>query len=416
MVTTKEHRVFSRSFFLAESSNDDDVIRGVSLITEGVAKGHNCSIDGQTLSGLLEASKRFKNGVRANLGHFTGVENAFGFINNLRIAGQKLLGDLNLFQEHKDYSLIKRQIGTIADTIGFSVFFDGPDEEIEQQVNGAKIKIPFARCHELFSCDLVGEAACNPSGVFDRKFISGPTARGQIDDATVDTKKEVMATDTKESPDLKTLIKETMDECMKAHSEHMDEISGKVDRLCAKAEAIGTNDTPVKTDKGAAELQDKEGKEKDSSPGNPGGSAMDDDQKDKDKMIDEKEMSRRIEASNKALESRLTASFLKALADQKISPPASATAASATDGAANGNGKHAFKTFHEACRHTLSEISGSATPKTDATKLAAEKYPELYKAYEMGQRNGESWTREALFSTPEKKQRNLSIIASGRLI
>ncbi len=407
MVTTKKHRIFSaRSFADSDASNDDDVIRGVSLITEGEAKGHGVQVDSVLLSQLLELGKKFQTGVRANLGHFTGMENAFGFFNNLRIAGKKLIGDLHLFREHEKYALIKRQIATIPDTFGFSLFFDGPDEEKEETLDGVKVKILFARASDWMSADCVDCPAANPSGV----FMTGPTARGQIDDSTVDSKKEVsMATETDAAPDMKKEIQDMLSK----HADHMSKMNDRMDEMCERL-AIGTNDTPVKKDEGAAELQDKEGKEKDSSPGNPGGSAMDD--KEKEKMIDEKEMSRRIEASNKALEARLTASFLKALADQKISPPATATAASATDGASNGNGKHTFKTFHEACRHSLSEITGSATPKSDAMKLAAEKYPELYKAYEMGQRNGESWTREALFSTPEKKQRNLSIIASGRLL
>jgi len=133
------HRIFSRSFSQADVARGDDLIPNVSLITVGDAKGHNCQIDATTLQQLLECSKRFKNGVRANLGHFTGMENSFGHITNLHIAGDKLVGDLNLFSEHSEYSLIKRNIHTIPDTFGFSVFFDGPDEEKEQEVNGVNV-------------------------------------------------------------------------------------------------------------------------------------------------------------------------------------------------------------------------------------------------------------------------------------
>jgi hypothetical protein len=416
MVISKEHRIFSRSFAQVEGSNDDDIFRGVSLITAGPAKGHNVEIDQTTLEQLLECAKRFKNGVRANLGHFTGVENAFGFINNLRISGKKLLGDLNLFEEHPDYRLIKRQINTIADTIGFSVFFDGPDEEKEIEVDGSKASVFFARCVEFFSSDLVGEPAANPSGVFNRQFIQGPTARGQVDASTVDSKKGNMAEDPKQTPeDMKSLIKECMSECMKSHADHMSKMDDAIGELTKKVESIGTNDTPVKTDKSAADLEKEQGKVKDSSPGNPGGSAMDDEKKDKDKMIDEKEMNRRIEASAKALRAEITDDLMKRFAAQKISPPATATAASATDGAANGDGKTKHKTYHEACR-SIHALDNGKSSKTDCMKLAAEQNPDLYKAYTKGQENGEAWTREPLFMSAEKKQRNLSIIASGRLI
>lgn len=436
MVTSKEHRIFSRSFAQADASNDDDVIRSVSLITAGPAKGHNVEIDKTTLQQLLECAKRFKNGVRANLGHFTGVENAFGFINNLRISGEKLLGDLNLFPEHPSYKLIKRQIKTISDTIGFSVFFDGPDEEKEIDTDGSKVKVSFARCLEFFSSDLVGEPAANPSGVFDRNFIQGPTARGQVDDLIVDNKKKDMAEETKEAPDLKKIITECMSDILEKHTAHMDDISDKVDDLHKKIESIGTNDTPVKSDKGAADLEKEEGKDKDSSPGNPGGSAIDtkemedDEEKDKkdmeegedEKIKKEPGLSRGRHASNKAFKAEIVNEvmngMLKTLSAQRISPPASATVGSpASEKALNGKSK--YKTYHEACRaiHAL----GNKT-KTEAMRAASDQHPELYRAYCQGQialANGNpdgGWTKEPLFMTEEKKQRNLQMIASGRLI
>lgn len=422
MALSKEHRIFSRGFAEADASNDDNIIRNVSLITVGEAKGHGCNIDLTTLEGLLAASKRFKNGVRCNLGHFTGIENSFGHATDLRIKDDKLIADLNLFQEHKDFSLVKKQIATIPDTFGFSVFFDGPDEEIEKEIDGAKVKIPFARCKEdsFYSADLVSEPAANPSGVFQRGLMDGPTARGQID-SNVDTKKEItMADDIKDTPD----FKKDINDLLAKHSEHMAKMNERMDDMCAKMESIGTNDTPVKDDKGAADLEKEEGKVKDSTPDNPGGSAMDDEPEKKDDKTEKKDMSAKTSTTSHALSDKdraaisndLMNGLLKAFAAQKISPPASATATSATDGSSNG--KHAFKTYHEACRHVLSEIKDSLTPKTDAMRIAAEKYPELYKAYTRGQTalsrgEGGEWTKEAIFMTPEKHQRRLSIIANG---
>lgn len=421
MAMSKEHRIFSRSFTQADSSNDDNVIRNVSLITKGEAKGHGCQIDDETISGLFEAAKVFKNGVRANLGHFTGMENCFGHVTNLRIAGDKLLGDLNLFSEHKDFALIKKQITTISDTFGFSVFFDGPDEEVEQEIDGMKVKVAFARCSPncFYSADLVDCPAANPSGVFDRKFISGPTARGQIDESTVDAKKDNME-DAKEAPDLK---KEISDMLAK-HADHMSKMNDRMDEMCERM-AIGTNDTSVKKDEDAAELQGKEGKTKDSSPENPGGSSMseggEDKTKDEEKKDDKKDLSRRssdpkaLAALKSEVKAELMDEMLKSFAAQKKSPPATATVTSASDGGSNG--KHTFKTYHEACRHVLSECK-SNMPKTEAMKLAAQRYPELYKAYTRGQLalsrgEGGEWTKEAIFMTPEKHERRLSIIANG---
>ncbi len=83
-----------------------------------------------------------------------------------------------------------------------------------------------------------------------------------------------------------------------------------------------------------------------------------------------------------------------------------------------------MKNYLEACRRVFAETSAtkSETPKTDAMKLAAQRYPELYKAYTRGQRllaSGDSdgqWTTEAIFMTPEKHARRLAIKANnGRL-
>lgn len=235
------HRIFSKSLSAINDTGADGVFDGVSLITCGPALGHDgLLVDRTTLETVLQCSKRFKNGVRVNLDHFSGMENAVGFIDNLRIVGLKLIGTLRLFAEHADFQLIKRQISSIGDTFGFSLFFDGPDDVVA----GKK----FARCQTLFSADIVPVPACSPSGIFSR---GSETQSG-------------------------------------------------------------------------------------------------------------------------------------------------------------------IRTFGEACRYVHSLSDG--TSKVASMKRAIEQYPELYKAYEFGQRNCQAWTREPLFMSPENHQRRLAIIANGRLI
>lgn len=368
-MASHELRLWTRSFSQADGSNDDNVFRNVSLITIGEAKGHNCQIDETTLQQLLACSERFRNGVRANLGHFTGVENSFGHITNIRVDGDKLLGDLNLFTEHPNYKLTKKQIQTIPDTMGFSVYFNGPDEvKMIPDADGKEVPVNFARCTELYSSDLVPEPAANPSGVFEK---------GKPESITVDKSKKSMAEKTDESPDIKSIMKECMGDMLKEHSDHMEKMSTRMDEITKKIEEIGKNDTTIK-DKDSG-LEDNKEKDKDESPD--------------------------------AMESRITEKLLKAFTDQKKSPPASATSSvSGDDKSPAKKDEPTFKIFHEAYRAQRA----LGKNKSESLTLARKENFELYKAYCVAQENGESWTREPLDAKDPKRLQQM--IETGKLI
>jgi len=154
------HKIYTRALASTNSSNDGDVFRNVSVITIGEAKGHACFVDKTCLQQILNCARKFPKGVKAQLNHFSGIESVFGVINNFHIEGDRLLGDLTLFPEHPDYLLTKRQIQTLSDSLGFSVFFSGDDENIGGTC--------FCRCQELHSIDFVTNAAANPGGIFSR--------------------------------------------------------------------------------------------------------------------------------------------------------------------------------------------------------------------------------------------------------
>jgi hypothetical protein len=138
-------------------------IKGVSLITEGKAKGHELMIDSETLKQLECAFNEVKNpGVKAKLNHRSGVEAVFGYISNVRVEGPKLLGDLNMLKAHRDYAQTMEQIQTMPSQIGFSVAFQGKGHP---DASGQKV----ARCKDLISVDLVPEPAANPTGLFEAK-------------------------------------------------------------------------------------------------------------------------------------------------------------------------------------------------------------------------------------------------------
>jgi len=139
------------------------VIRGVSLITMGDARGHGLQVDQKTLDQLKESLDHTPDpGIKAKLNHKSGVEAVFGYINNFSIQGNKLKGDLNLLRNHKDYAQTIEQISTMPGQIGLSVAFQGDKEP------GDDGKI-YARCKRIVSVDLVADPAANPDGMFETK-------------------------------------------------------------------------------------------------------------------------------------------------------------------------------------------------------------------------------------------------------
>jgi hypothetical protein len=145
---------------------DKGLITGVSLITMGNAKGHNLVVDEKTLSQLAESLENTKPpGIKAKLNHRSGVEAVFGFINNIRVEGMKLVGDLNMLQQHKDYNQTMEQLETMPGQIGLSVAFQGDKEK------GSDGRV-YARCKNIVSVDLVPDPAANPDGLFESKVDS----------------------------------------------------------------------------------------------------------------------------------------------------------------------------------------------------------------------------------------------------
>jgi hypothetical protein len=157
-----------RHFSVAASTRIDPqagVIYGVSLLTEGPALGHNVFIDAVTLAQVLAAAQNYSGGLKVKMDHGGGAGDIVGFIDNLRIAGPKLLGDFHLLQtsEHRGYVL--EIAAKIPDTFGLSIAFSGT-------ATAGEDKRMMQRCTEIYSVDLVSEPAANPDGLFSRKHLS----------------------------------------------------------------------------------------------------------------------------------------------------------------------------------------------------------------------------------------------------
>jgi hypothetical protein len=149
------------------------IIRGVSLITKGPALGHGVMIDDKTLEQVKTAAEQYAGGLKVKLNHSGGAGDIVGYIDALRISGEKLLGDLHLLQTSPHRAYILEIAERIPDTFGLSIAFSGPSEKSSDKLTTLQ------RCSEIYSVDLVSEPAANPNGFFARKLEQLQTAPEQ---------------------------------------------------------------------------------------------------------------------------------------------------------------------------------------------------------------------------------------------
>lgn len=151
------------------------IIRGVSLITEGPALGHGVMVDSKTLQQVKTAAEAYEGGLKVKLDHNSGAGDIVGFIDNLRIDGPKLLGDLHLLENSPHRAYILEIASKIPDTFGLSIAFSGPSEI------GTDKKTILQRCSEIYSVDIVSEPAANPTGFFSRKLKQLQAVEGETE-------------------------------------------------------------------------------------------------------------------------------------------------------------------------------------------------------------------------------------------
>ena len=196
------------------------VIRGVSLITKGPALGHGVMIDDKTLAQVKTAAEQYAGGLKVKLNHSGGAGDIVGYIDALRISGEKLLGDLHLLQTSPHRAYILEIAERIPDTFGLSIAFSGPSEKSTDKLTTLQ------RCSEIYSVDLVSEPAANPNGFFARKLK--------------------LESDVSESPEAEIEIKLPMNDDLKQAIEGM-----------IQSAMMGMNDKIAKLESALAPKEDK---------------------------------------------------------------------------------------------------------------------------------------------------------------
>ncbi|NBT33707.1 MAG: hypothetical protein EBT13_17895, partial [Rhodobacteraceae bacterium] len=161
-------------------------LNNVSILTAGEAKGHNLLIDETSLQQALAVAQSMGR-IKVTNGHGAQqVMDILGYVENFRIEGRRLMGDLTLLNSEKaDY--VANLAGLMPDQFGLSLTFSGvPEDRAGER---------FARVTEIYDVSVVTQPAANPAGMFSA-FSRLPVdtfSKPQMDTPIVEAKKEELS-------------------------------------------------------------------------------------------------------------------------------------------------------------------------------------------------------------------------------
>jgi hypothetical protein len=173
-------------------------LKNVSILTIGEARGHNLLIDEKSLEQALAVAQSMKR-IKVTMGHGAPVTGILGYIDGFRIEGERLMGDLTLFNTN-EAQFVQHLAQVLPEGFGMSLTFSGVPEEVAGK--------RFARIDEVYDCSIVSEPAANPAGMFSA-FSAVDMKKLQMNEAPVEVKKElsepaVVAATAPETPAVET--------------------------------------------------------------------------------------------------------------------------------------------------------------------------------------------------------------------
>lgn len=219
---------------------DNMTLKGVSVLTTGMAKGHQLEIDGTTLEQVKNCAEQFKGGVKVNENHGAGIADIIGKLTNFRIdeSGSKLLADLTFLKSRQDRAKYYMDLASeIPDAFGISISFSG-----ESELNGSNFDL--ARCSELYSADLVQHPASNPTGLFSAD--SGRIVVDKVNLSNMETTPDT--TDKKETPSYNM---EDLGKQMAEFATRLSALEAKVNPVASEPNSQMEATAPVIDTKGA---------------------------------------------------------------------------------------------------------------------------------------------------------------------
>lgn len=228
---------------------DAGEVKGVSVITEGEAKGHEMWIDQRTLETVQAAARSKTSGVKVKLDHESGFGGIVGRMTNFRIQGKQLKADLQLLKDNAAFNQILEVIRELPEEVGMSISFNCYAQKLEEK--------RYARCRELYSVDFVDVPAANPNGLFNMKNekinFAIATLNALLDEhATEDRSREDLITELAEASGAKP------EHITKALEAEEGEIAFTQEEVDSFAEILGVE--PEELSDQAEEVQEDKGK------------------------------------------------------------------------------------------------------------------------------------------------------------
>jgi hypothetical protein len=202
--------------------------------------------------------------IKVTMGHGAPVTGILGYIDEFRIEGERLMGDLTLFNTN-EAQFVQHLAQVLPEGFGMSLTFSGVPEE----VSGNR----FARVTEIYDCSIVSEPAANPAGMFSA-FSAVDMKKLQMIEAPVEVKKElsepaVVAAPAPEAPAVATpaVVEAPKAELAEAPSDKpaekmaeptLTDIAGMLAELLALIKADATQDVTEAPEAPAEDMAKKE--------------------------------------------------------------------------------------------------------------------------------------------------------------
>jgi hypothetical protein len=238
-------------------------LKNVSILTIGEARGHNLLIDEKSLEQALTVAQSMKR-IKVTMGHGAPVTGILGYIDGFRIEGERLMGDLTLFNTN-EAQFVQHLAQVLPEGFGMSLTFSGVPEEVAGN--------RFARVTEIYDCSIVSEPAANPAGMFSA-FSAVDMKKLQMIEAPVEVKKElsepaVVAAPAPEAPAVETpaVVEAPKAELAEVPSDKpaekmaeptLTDIAGMLAELLALMKADATQDVTEAPEMPAEDMSKKE--------------------------------------------------------------------------------------------------------------------------------------------------------------
>lgn len=226
-------KIFFSSIAPHRIDRENGMIKGVSLISIGLAKGHGVYVDEKTIDQVFELATEAET-LKVKVDHGSGVLSTIGFLKNFSKDKEQVYGDLHIYESESQRDRIFEIAEKNPSHMGISLEFEF---EIEKEKNKN-----FVRCTVLKTAALVSDPAANEA-LFENKLVEDVKLDNKEEEIISMNQKKKLSEDSTNDNDKK----ETTIDDLKKSIEDMGAVFSS--RLAALEESAKDSEDPKATDK-----------------------------------------------------------------------------------------------------------------------------------------------------------------------